>query len=688
MTRGFPSNVDPISARSADSILNQLTNKTVTPITPFVCDCADSKVRFPDWHFDEIRKDVCQGLPFYKQADGKQYCVLHYPSKDKAEHFEKVFQQRIAQGKWDFRMVWFPSKLDFENQTLTHHIQFSSATFAGRVNFKECVFDARLDCFDSKFLDEAEFLYSTFVKSTNFNSAEFHEYGDFAFARFKEGARASFDKASFRRASFQGTHFYSEVNFSGTKVSEYANFLQVQCFAAAKFNKVIFPQSGETSFCDAEFHRGISFDNSEFGPSDFKRAKFSFVEASLFDKPSFKEARFKAITQFADAIFRAEADFTQASFQSVAFERATFARGVRFTGCDFFSNVYFHETKFGGRENNRITSGHAHFEYALFEEKSKVYFQNSWFSWFVNFDYANLRGYIFFKGSEDFPLFDSVLEPQTAEFGPLLSFVNTVIEQPDRVYFHTVRLRPYWFVSVDSRKFNLTNIDWFDERGHLITAEGELESLRKRNYKRAEQLLATAFRQLAANADDNTRLEEASFFRRLAMETEWIERRKKFSQLYAHVREQIKKQKVLSGTAQGYTPTPPASLFAVLRKSGDFILHLLYRLSSFYGENWGRATGVLVLILILFAGLFRSVQFYVCPADKPITQSSQQNLCQTRRLNNYEAVRHSLTTATFQTVDYRKPITGTGETLTVFEKIFAPLQAALLALAIRRRFMR
>ena len=660
----------------------------MTLITPFVCHCADSKVRFPDWHFDEIRKDVCQDLPFYGEADGKQYCLLHYPSKDKVEDFQKVFQQRIDQGKWDFRMVWFPAKLDFENQTFTHHMQFSSATFAERVNFKECVFEGRLDFFDSKFLEEAQFLYSTFVKSTNFNSAEFKEYGDFAFAQFKEGARASFDKASFRRASFQGTHFYSEVDFTGTTVSEYANFLQIKCFASAKFNKVVFPESGETSYYDAEFHRGVSFDNSQFGPSDFKLAKFSFAEASLFDKPSFKEVRFKAIAQFADAIFRAEADFTGASFQSIAFERATFSRGVRFTGCDFLSNVYFHETKFGGRQDDRITSGHAYFDYALFEDGSRVYFQNSWFSWFVSFDYAILRGYIFFKGSQKFPLFDSVLEAHTSEFGPLLSFTNTVIEKPDRIYFHTVRLRPCWFVNVDSRKFNLTDIDWLDDSGKLVTVKSELESVSRRRYKHPEELLAIVFRQLAANAEDNSHLEEASFFRRLAMETEWVRRKKQFSGLIEHIYNESEKRKEQSGSTGSYRPTPPTSFFGVLRRSGDSFLHLLYRSTSFYGENWSWAGIVLLLILGVFAFAYTRVQFYVCPLDKPITQSSQQNLCQTRPLHANEAMRHSLASATFQSSDYRKPINGTGESLIQLEKILAPLQAALLALAIRRKFMR
>jgi hypothetical protein len=51
-------------------------------------------------------------------------------------------------------------------------------------------------------------------------------------------------------------------------------------------------------------------------------------------------------------------------------------------------------------------------------------------------------------------------------------------------------------------------------------------------------------------------------------------------------------------------------------------------------------------------------------------------------------MRQSLATATFQTVEMQKPNNPASETFTILEKIFAPLQVALLALAIRRKFMR
>jgi hypothetical protein len=41
-----------------------------------------------------------------------------------------------------------------------------------------------------------------------------------------------------------------------------------------------------------------------------------------------------------------------------------------------------------------------------------------------------------------------------------------------------------------------------------------------------------------------------------------------------------------------------------------------------------------------------------------------------------------------QKIEHRKPIDEKVEWISIFEMIFAPLQAALLALAIRRKFMR
>ncbi len=168
---------------------------------------------------------------------------------------------------------------------------------------------------------------------------------------------------------------------------------------------------------------------------------------------------------------------------------------------------------------------------------------------------------------------------------------------------------------------------------------------RESGYERLE----VAYRRLAANAEESANYRHASRFRYTAFDIQRINR--------------------------WYGRLPITLLW-------------WYKWTSRYGENWGWATIVLAIVLAASAFLYTKVDFYVCPLDKPIAQSSSAGLCTIRTLDFYEASRHSLATATFQNVEYRKPITGWGETFILLEKIFAPLQAALLALAIRRKFMR
>ena len=44
----------------------------------FVCD------------YGEWRRSACKGLPFFKQHNGKRYCVLHYPGKEKVADFNRA----------------------------------------------------------------------------------------------------------------------------------------------------------------------------------------------------------------------------------------------------------------------------------------------------------------------------------------------------------------------------------------------------------------------------------------------------------------------------------------------------------------------------------------------------------------------------------------------------------------------
>jgi hypothetical protein len=255
-------------------------------------------------------------------------------------------------------------------------------------------------------------------------------------------------------------------------------------------------------------------------------------------------------------------------------------------------------------------------------------------------------------------------------------------------------------VTAELTKFNFTNIDWSDESGKFITIEGELSVIEKSTKHHSRRLLAIVFRQLADNAEMNSRFEQASTFRQMAMETEWLEKRAKFRNWFTKLKARLRHFSFgVKGNKKGRGKLLAKTL-GNFRRSGDYFIHGLYRWTSYYGESWVWASTILLLILLLlFPIIYTQTQFQVCPKDKPITislvgcdsndeQMRQNCRCSRTGLSFGEGIAHSLTTATLQNVDYRKPTTKKGEVVIILEKIFAPLQAALLALALRRKFMR
>jgi hypothetical protein len=316
-------------------------------------------------------------------------------------------------------------------------------------------------------------------------------------------------------------------------------------------------------------------------------------------------------------------------------------------------------------------------------------------------------GYVFFKGSKDNPVFDRIFERRA--FWSLLKILNATFDKPEKVHFQTVRLRPSWLVNIASeiRKFNFTNIDWSDEHAKPISIPGELAVIEKLTKHNSKRLLAIVFRQLAENAEVNSRFEEASMFRRLAMETEWREKKERVRNWISNFVLETEKLKKRVGShlfgesvEEKNQPNPPTNAFGVISRSDDLLIHWLYRVSSYYGESWAWAGIMLfVIVLLVFPLTYMQTLFQVCPKQKPVPmsiavcESKDEELrngceCRTRGLAFGEAIVHSLTIASLQNVDYRKPISHRGEAIIILERVLAPLQVALLALALRRKFMR
>jgi hypothetical protein len=123
-----------------------------------------------------------------------------------------------------------------------------------------------------------------------------------------------------------------------------------------------------------------------------------------------------------------------------------------------------------------------------------------------------------------------------------------------------------------------------------------------------------------------------------------------------------------------------------LEKAGGYqvlSLHWWYWFSSSYGENWRKATIVLLGILVLFSIYYHFAFFQICPKN-----SEDKTKCVVRTMHFDEAIHHSLYSAALQNIEYRRSLTSAQDIMILIEKILAPIQAALLALAIRRKFMR
>ena len=111
---------------------------------------------------NEEQRSACEGLPFYDGYEGKQYCVLHHPSKEKDTDFWKVVDQKLEDRNFDFSGTYFPDHLNLEFFVFDSRVDFSAVTFEHGATFRQATF-ARL----------VNFSHSTFSGTTDFSEANF-----------------------------------------------------------------------------------------------------------------------------------------------------------------------------------------------------------------------------------------------------------------------------------------------------------------------------------------------------------------------------------------------------------------------------------------------------------------------------------------------------------------------------------
>jgi len=171
------------------------------------------------------------------------------------------------------------------------------------------------------------------------------------------------------------------------------------------------------------------------------------------------------------------------------------------------------------------------------------------------------------------------------------------------------------------------------------------------------RLLAIAYRHLAVNAEENHRYQDASIFRYKAMDAA---RREKW------------------------------------RAAAFWRLSWWYWLASGYGERVWQAALVLVILWLMFASVFfigqRGGQWWR-RTQTPLQETSPATTSKasTDEIPRLTGFRDSLVySAGVMTLQKPEPLPANkrARTLVLLETILGPVQAALLALAIRRKFMR
>jgi hypothetical protein len=553
-------------------------------------------------------RHACASEGFYKEKGGKRYCVLHYPGNEKKEDFKIALDKKQSAHDYNFSGVWFPKGVRFKETKWDRNTDFSATSFNEDIDFNGVAFHVK-----------ALFNNASFKAGADFSSVIFSEGAEFSGASFSKDA--NFDKAKFGKdANFSSASFSGNANFRSIKFSLNADFRSARFSAEADFDSASF--SGNAFFDVVNFNVNAIFSSARFSAdADFISARFKgkaiFDSAKFSADAFFGGARFGGTAVFRGVSFSANASFSGAIFDAdVVFRYSSIAKDANFGSADFGGGADFHSASFSAIANFGVASFNAD---ASFEE-------------------AAFKDYVYFGGTPVLKAFGNQAQ---------LSFQSATFEKPDRVSFHTLDLKPHWFVDVDTRKFMFTDVEF------NYGLKDELERLKKADVGAPHRLLAIACRHLAVNAEENHRYRQAADFRYASMDAgrlEWLQNRK------------IKKFQ---------------------------FLHWLYWIASGYGERVTRAFWVLIVLWLLFAFSYMKVGFEQKthnPSTDQQSISAQEDVVG-KPLPFKKIFTYSLGVMSLQKPD-PKPVTIAAQTIVISETILCPLQAALLALAIRRRFMR
>jgi uncharacterized protein YjbI with pentapeptide repeats len=546
-----------------------------------------------------MRGSCCTEFEFLVAKDGSSWCVLHYQIADrkilteadntKLSLFESAVQKRLREGKHLFQGVWFPNPFDLGHAaSVLQSADFREATFTRQAHFKDASFEGGATFEEAHFESACAFDGAKFKSKTSFRQARFDQHTTFEHATFALSA----GRVDFNDATFSGTVSFAKANVRA-----------------------------DLNFSRSSFLASVDFSGSEL------ESKLFFTDCSFDSQAHFSMNRSKvgSIVRFTGAHFRGQIELKDINVtrgSQIDFSESVISAGLNVSGGTWHRDEAKRSSiQPAASSSHRLSSLTVALKQLISDAPSSI-------------------SRLFFR--KEFPIQQSSQDSQEPKGE--LRFAHARIDKPEAVTFQRVRLTPSWFTNTEVRKMTLRGVSWYGWNGAPWSSAVEIDHLAQKRESDSYESIAITYRQLAINAAENHRYQEASDFRFAAMDVP---------------RHRSAKDANILG------------------------LHWWYWLMSGYGERVGRAFAVLMFVVVLFAFIYMHLPFEGSNSASPTSQPATGFVTMTFP----EALLYSARSASLREPTPH-PASLRGKLAVAAESTFAPIQAALLLLAVRRRFTR
>jgi uncharacterized protein YjbI with pentapeptide repeats len=644
-------------------------------------------------------------------------------SLDKNVTKKILFNGAIFHQEVTFSKITFEQGADFLLVRFKGGADFSHSTFEQKANFYGVTFDERLTA-------SADFSCTTFNGDADFSHATFHQPAYFGGVTFGKDRSASFSDVKFKDAvNFQHTEFHGWTVFK-------ADFEQETYFSSAKFKREVsfkgstFSKDKKTDFRSAKFFGAdfsdITFPNqTDFSDTTYEHAA-TFTGVTFCEEANFYYSVFLQVVYFKYARFQKGADFSEVLFWHIAdFSDATFAGKTRFARSG-------HKLSFEG-ETNIIKDffGEGRFRRLTLEDGAEVVFDKVNLSQATFLD-TNVEDFIF----RDVRWFQPESRMKRWFRDMLVRYIRNRQGAPAKLSaFHDeedIRDRQQWLIKRYIRQLeaqiqagNQPETAKAESSGESQNGEGQKNpGNANKDSNETKTLISTKprlthwdralyrFRNVVLKWSDRNSSSSSGLSREKALWDEFYNVIDISEKDYEKIAENYR-QLVLNYEKRREYDVAENFHFGEMhmrrRRKGASRKwwmpsrwvngHSIYGLSSSYGTSYRRALLIFALIFLLLSIAFQYSGYQIIePKSGTVVRTIEYEVL---HKSNYQSVpfrqwwadfsqslMFTLTLITFQKGDFYRPLDGLSRLWLSVGTLALAGQAALLFLAIRRRFKR